>query len=228
MGDRKRRRWQHYLRTPEDGGLKTALSAASAATFQAIRGKGDHINDYARLLVTEELLLTDGSTFTWEYFQPVQLVQQVLDKCSGIARLYAEKLRDNPPSPDKPLRVVLGSDEHTPGSKVVSVNRRKKRGSRLQLCRVTARHPRDVNEDYELRACIDDEWVYVPARKNKVVQCNEEDINAEIDEGCVEDLKKKKCVKRTASELEESELATPEGGKKKRRGCCIARGFTWL
>ena len=80
MGDRKRRRWQHYLRTPEDGGLKTALSAASAATFQAIRGKGDHINDYARLLVTEELLLTDGSTFTWEYFQPVQLVQQVPER----------------------------------------------------------------------------------------------------------------------------------------------------
>ena len=125
MGDRKRRRWQHYLRTPEDGGLKTALSAASAATFQAIRGKGDHINDYTRLLVTEELLLTDGSTFTWEYFQPVQLVQQVLDKCSGIARLYAEKLRDNPPSPDKPWRVVLGCDEHTPGSNVVSVDRRK-------------------------------------------------------------------------------------------------------
>ena len=117
MGDRKRRRWQHYLRNPEEGGLKTALSAASAATFQAIRGKGDHINDYARLLVTEELLLTDGSTFTWEYFQPVQLVQQVLGKCSGIARLYAEKLRDNPPSPDKPWRVVLGCDEHTPGSK---------------------------------------------------------------------------------------------------------------
>ena len=90
MGDRKRRRWQHYLRKPEEGGLKTALSASSAATFQAIRGKGDHINDYARLLVTEELLLTDGSTFTWEYFQPVQLVQQILDKCSGIARLYAE------------------------------------------------------------------------------------------------------------------------------------------
>ena len=55
--------------------------------------------------------------------------------------------------------------------------------------------------------------MYVPdetARKHKVVQCNEEEI--------VEDLKKKKCVKRTASELEESELATPEGGKKNRRG----------
>ena len=64
-------------------------------------------------------MLTDGSTFTWEYFQPVQLVQQVLDKCSGIARLYAEKLRDNPPSPDKPWRIVLGCDEHTPGNKVV-------------------------------------------------------------------------------------------------------------
>ena len=92
MGVRKRRRWQHCLRNPEEGGLKTALSAASAATFQAIRGKGDHINDSARLLVKEELLLTDGSTFTWEYFQPVQLVQQILDKCSGIAMIYAEKL----------------------------------------------------------------------------------------------------------------------------------------
>ena len=94
----------------------------------------------------------------------------------------------------------------------------------------TIKVTRAVNEDYKLVTGIDDEWVYVPdktARKNKVVQCNEEDIDAEIDEGCVEDLKKKKCVKRTASELEESELATPEGGKKKRRGCCIARGFTW-
>ena len=77
----------------------------------------------------------------------------------------------------------------------------------------TIKVTRVVNEDYELRAGIDDEWVYVPdktARKNKVVQCNEEEI--------VEDLKKKKCVKRTASELEDPELTTPEGGKKKRRG----------
>ena len=87
--------------------------------------------------------------------------------------------------------------------------------------RLTKKLTRAVNEDYKLRAGIDDEWLYVPdktARKNKVVQCNEEEIDAEIDEGCVEDLKKKKCAKRTASELEESELATPEGGKKKRRG----------
>ena len=54
---------------------------------------------------------------------------------------------------------------------------------------------------------------------------NEEDIDAEIDEGCVEDLKK--LGKRTASAasaLEESELAwalrpdtAPEGEQKKRR-----------
>ena len=85
----------------------------------------------------------------------------------------------------------------------------------------TIKVTRAVNEDYKLVTGIDDEWVYVPdktARKNKVVQCNEEEIDAEIDEDYVEDLKQTKCVKRTASELEESELATPEGGKKKRRG----------
>ena len=48
-----------------------------------------------------------------------------MDKCNGMSRLYAEKLRDNPPSPDKPWRVVLGCDEYTPGSKVVPANRRK-------------------------------------------------------------------------------------------------------
>ena len=91
----------------------------------------------------------------------------------------------------------------------------------IKKSKFTIKVTRAVNEDYKLRAGIDDEWVYVPdktARRNKVVQCNEEEIDAEIDEGCVEDLKKKKCAKRTASELEESELATPEGGKKKRRG----------
>ena len=92
---------------------------------------------------------------------------------------------------------------------------------RIKESKFTIKVTRAVNEDYNLRAGIDDEWVYVPdktARKNNVVQCNEEAIDAQIDEGCVEDLKKKKCVKRTASELEESELATPEGGKTNRRG----------
>ena len=91
----------------------------------------------------------------------------------------------------------------------------------------TIKVTRAVNEDYKLRAGIDDEWVYVPdktARRNKVVQCNEEEIDAEIDEGCVEDLKKKKCAKRTASALEESAYAwalrpdtIPEVEKKKKR-----------
>ena len=95
--------------------------------------------------------------------------------------------------------------------------------------------------------------MYVPdktARKNKVVQCNEEEIDAEIDEGCVEDLKKlgkrtasepdldlrfeKKHAKRTASAasaLEESELAwplildpTPEGEKKKKEALMLRLG----
>ena len=101
----------------------------------------------------------------------------------------------------------------------------------IKISEFTTKVTRAVNEDYKLRAGIDDEWVYVPDKRNKVrvgVQCNEEEIDAEIDEGCVEDLQNKKCAKRTASELEESELATPEGGKKKRRGWCIARGFAWL
>ena len=95
----------------------------------------------------------------------------------------------------------------------------------------TIKVTRAVNADYKLRAGIDDEWVYVPARKNKVVQCNEEDIDAEIDEGFVEDLKTPahrpasaieegelaKPAPRTASALEEGELAPDVVEKKKKR-----------
>ena len=107
----------------------------------------------------------------------------------------------------------------------------------------TIKITRAVNEDYKLIAGLDDEWVYVPdktARKNKVVQCNEEDIDAEIDKGFIEDLKKlgkrtaseldldlrfeKRRAKRTASALERSQLAwalrpdaTPKAEKKKKR-----------
>ena len=81
----------------------------------------------------------------------------------------------------------------------------------------TIKVTRAVNEDYKLIAGLDDEWVYVPdktTRKNKVVQCSGEDIDAEIDMVCFgEDLKK--LDKRTASALEESAEATEK--KRKRR-----------
>jgi len=131
MSDRKRVRFQNYLKVPEYGRLKAAQSASSSASFRAVvanqEGKrsGAHINDYSHLLVSEELLLKDLSTFTWEYFQPIKLVQHVLDECGSIARLYAEKLHAHTPTPDHPWRIILGCDEHTPGSKVNGNNSRK-------------------------------------------------------------------------------------------------------
>ena len=53
------------------------------------------------------------------------LVRRMEDECASMARLYAEKLHAHPPAPGKPWRILLGCDEHTPGSKVNSDNRRK-------------------------------------------------------------------------------------------------------
>ena len=97
-----------------------AVDQSESENFTMIRSGDDTSPGSSQFILAQE-----SETHADTIFQPAQLVQQVLDKCSGIARLYAEKLRDNPPSPDKPWRVVLGCDEHTPGSKVVSVNRRK-------------------------------------------------------------------------------------------------------
>ena len=140
MSDRKRVRFQNYLKVPEYGRLKAAQSASSSASFRAVvanqEGKrsGAHINDYSHLLVSEELLLKDLSTFTWEYFQPIKLVQHVLDECGSIARLYAEKLHAHTPTPDHPWRIILGCDEHTPGSKVNGNNRRKNMALAFNFC----------------------------------------------------------------------------------------------
>ena len=56
----------------------------------------------------------------------------------------------------------------------------------IKKSKFTIKVTRAVNEDYKLRAGIDDEWVYVPdktARKNKDVQYNGSGIDEALDKG---------------------------------------------
>ena len=55
------------------------------------------------------------------FYDPVRLVQHMLDHSLGLRKAYSEKLQQHP----SPWRIVLGFDEQTPGSKVNHNNQSK-------------------------------------------------------------------------------------------------------
>ena len=124
-----KRPFQRYVAGYHDDAVKQALPAASSAKTRrglakAIAQPELGIARTAHLLVTEALPLdihrVDRQNH-WMYYDPVALVQYVLDNCTELRNLYAERLRASP----GPWRMQVGMDEQSPGSKVNHDNRRK-------------------------------------------------------------------------------------------------------
>ena len=65
--------------------------------------------------ITEEVALTDGSTFTWEYAEPILLMQLMLDASLELQNRYAETFQLHPGTREQPWSLVFGFDELTPG-----------------------------------------------------------------------------------------------------------------
>ena len=126
---RVKRPFERYVAGYHDDAVKQALPAASSAKTRrglakAIAQPELGIARTAHLLVTEALPLdihrVDRQNH-WMYYDPVALVQYVLDNCTELRNLYAERLRASP----GPWRMQVGMDEQSPGSKVNHDNRRK-------------------------------------------------------------------------------------------------------
>ena len=124
-----KRPFRDYVAGCHDDAVKQALPAASSAKTRrglakAIAQPELGIARTAHLLVTEALPLdihrVDRQNH-WMYYDPVALVQYVLDNCTELRNLYAERLRASP----GPWRMQVGMDEQSPGSKVNHDNRRK-------------------------------------------------------------------------------------------------------
>jgi len=67
----------------------------------------------------------NGTPLRVFFYHPVLLVDYVLQQCPNLRRIYAEAAIRDPCSQQRPWKIVLGCDEHTPGSKVNHDNRRK-------------------------------------------------------------------------------------------------------
>ena len=57
----------------------------------------------------------DGSPLKWNLAKPCLLIQHVLKESPELQECYAEALRDDPCSADRPWKVVIGFDEFVPG-----------------------------------------------------------------------------------------------------------------
>ena len=109
------------------GAKKRAMAGLSGVARQRLQDvfadKGGQIAvaDTSHLLVTEHVPLRSGEVLHLTFYDPVRMVQHVIDHSCALRRAYGEKLMDRP----SPWRIVLGFDEQTPGSKVNQNNQRK-------------------------------------------------------------------------------------------------------
>ena len=77
------------------------------------------------IAVSEDIILSDGRVFTWEYAEPIHLIQLSLDQSPELQNRYAETLRHHPNTREQPWAIVLGFDELVPGDKLSGITSKK-------------------------------------------------------------------------------------------------------
>ena len=102
------------------GGL-SRISRQRVAVAFGHEGEDLDIADTSHLLVNVDAPLRSGGSIQVAFYDPVRMVQHVIDHSRALRKAYGEKLQEHP----SPWRIVLGFDEQTPGSKVNHNNQRK-------------------------------------------------------------------------------------------------------
>lgn len=74
---------------------------------------------------SELMQKTDGSTFLWEFVNPLKMLPQLIEESPALANLYTKAISEKPPSMNDPWQLILGWDEFAPGNKLKVDNRRK-------------------------------------------------------------------------------------------------------
>ena len=77
-----------------------------------------------RLMIPMKWAAKEGS-FEWELADPGKLVAYSLVGSSSLAQAFARAAMEQPPSPERPWRCIVGFDEFAPGNKLKVDNRRK-------------------------------------------------------------------------------------------------------
>jgi hypothetical protein len=80
------------------------------------------IHDTSHSLIEEVMEASDGGQCSITYYDPVRLIQFVLDNCKALAQVYGEIAMR---IPGQEWRLIMGYDEQTPGSQISRENLRK-------------------------------------------------------------------------------------------------------
>ena len=159
-----KRKWARHKRGDADysSNLRRVLPTASGAARQAVSAAVGvdetlAIHDSSRLFVEELIETTDNDQRQITYYDPVRLVQFVLDNCSLLAQRYGEIAMDNP---DSTWRLIIGYDEQTPGSKLNRDNQRKNMVIVMNFLELGA----DILES-------DDSWFIPLVCRSEILKC---------------------------------------------------------
>jgi hypothetical protein len=80
----------------------------------------------ANAVKAESILeMEDGTQFTWFHAEPAAILRYFLRECRDFERLFKARLAARPCTPDSPWKLVLHTDEVTPGNALRPDNRRK-------------------------------------------------------------------------------------------------------
>ena len=77
------------------------------------------------MAVSDEVVLTNGKTFAWEYVEPIMLIQKSLDASPELQNRYASTFRQHPGTREQPWSIVIGFDELVPGDKLSGITSKK-------------------------------------------------------------------------------------------------------
>jgi len=123
--------------------LPHVTAAALAAILIAVRKDGlPDLNDrgalreardlqsnantpYGPIIQSLKLIADDGGSKQMLYAHPFALLWTAVKDSAGFSKFFKEQLLKKPPSVDEPWRLILYSDEVTPGNPLSTANRRK-------------------------------------------------------------------------------------------------------
>ena len=117
------------------------IAAAAGIEVSSYRLYEAVARDAEPLLYQEQLLIEGGATKAWDLFDPTLLVQHVLSKSRDLAETYKATLAEK----QGPWHIIVGFDEHIPGDKLKTKNRRK--------CMVLAFNFAELGEEVLQRDC---------------------------------------------------------------------------
>ncbi len=106
-------------------GLQSIVKSLTLEPFSHKVLRQENNAAFARVMVTEEYMLDDGTPFELALAEPTLLLQELVAASPDMQESFATAARQHPCSLSTPWSLALGFDEFKPGDKFSPLNKRK-------------------------------------------------------------------------------------------------------